>query len=72
MNAYASSSADGFSRRVEELIDTVDYELRGTVAYIDRVIVPEVRREAGGAARVLAGHLDRLAEKLHPQGKRGL
>jgi hypothetical protein len=25
-----------------------------------------VRREAGGAARVLAGHLERMADKLDP------
>jgi hypothetical protein len=25
-----------------------------------------VRREAGGAARVLAGHLERLADRLDP------
>jgi hypothetical protein len=28
--------------------------------------VPEVRREAGSAARLLASHLDRLADRLHP------
>jgi len=55
MNAYASSN-DVFSRRA--------------VAYVDRVMVPEVRREAGGAARLLAVHLERLADRLHPLPER--
>ena len=75
MNTYASSN-DMFSRRVEELIETVGAEIRHAAAYIDHVVVPEVRREAGGAARTLAGHLERLADRLDPQqepnGKRGL
>lgn len=66
MNAYASSGSD-FSRRVEELIEDVTDELRGAVTYVDRVMVPEVRREASSAARLLAAHLDKLAERLHPQ-----
>jgi len=75
MNAYASPESQ-FGRRLEELIDSVHAEIRHAVAYADRVVVPEVRREAGTAARVLAGHLERLADRLHPQpgpdGNRGL
>jgi hypothetical protein len=78
MNAYASpdDGFNGFSHRVEEIMESVETEIRHAAAYVDRVIVPEVRREAGTAARVLAGHLDRLADRLHPQDgpdeKRGL
>ena len=75
MNAYASSG-DVFSRRVEEWMENAQVEIRHAVAYVDRVIVPEVRREGAGAARVLARHLERLADKLHPVdepgGKQGL
>ena len=77
MNAYASSdnpphyqdrfSQDSFGRRLEEVISCVEFEIRHAVAYVDAEIVPQVRREAGTLARVLSGHLDRLAEKLHPQ-----
>jgi hypothetical protein len=78
MNAYASPN-DGFGRRLEDLMESVEAEIRQAVSYVDRVIVPEVRRETGGAARVLAVHLDRLADRLDPQhardretdGKRG-
>jgi hypothetical protein len=79
MNVYASPN-DGFSRRVEELMENIETEIRHAATYVDRVVVPEVRREAGGAARILAGHLERLADRLHPlqdrngeqDGKRGL
>jgi hypothetical protein len=79
MNAYASSN-EGFGRRLEDLLESVEAEIRQAVRYVDRVVVPEVRREAGGAARVLAGHLERLADRLDPlharqgeaSGKRGL
>jgi hypothetical protein len=65
MNAYASSN-EGFGRRLEDLMESVEAEIRQAVSYVDRVVVPEVRREAGGAARVLAGHLERLADRLDP------
>lgn len=75
MNAYASSQS-GFGRRLEDWMENAEVEFRQAVSYVDRVIVPEVRREAGGAARILAGHLERLADKLHPldeaNEKRGL
>jgi hypothetical protein len=66
MNAYATSDSQ-FGRHLEDLIDSVHAEIRHAVTYTDRVIVPEVRREAGTAARLLAGHLERLADRLHPQ-----
>jgi len=67
MNAYATS-ADVFSRRLEEILADADGELRQAVAYVDRVIIPEVRRESAGALRLLAVHLDRLADKIDPAG----
>jgi phosphate uptake regulator len=66
MNAYTSAD-DSFSRRVEEWVRNADAEIRHAAAYVDRVIVPEVRHELGGAARVLAGHLERIADRLDPQ-----
>lgn len=79
MNAYASSN-DGFGRRLEDLMESVEAEIRHAVSYVDRVVVPEVRRETGGAARFLAIHLEQLADRLDPlhardretDGKRGL
>lgn len=65
MNAYATSN-DRFSRCVEEFMENAGAEIRQAAAYVDRVIVPEVRRETGSAARILAGHLERLADRLHP------
>jgi hypothetical protein len=67
MNAYATS-ADVFTRRLEEILADADGELRQAVAYVDRVILPEVRRESAGALRLLAVHLDRLADKIDPAG----
>jgi hypothetical protein len=75
MNGY-STSEDVFSRRLEMILDRVEAELGHATYYVDRVVVPEVRREAGSAARLLAGHLERLATKLNPNqepgGKPGL
>jgi hypothetical protein len=68
MNAYASYNDrnEPFGRRLEDLFKSFEAEVRHAVTYVDQVVVPEVRREAGGAARVLAGHLERLADKLDP------
>jgi hypothetical protein len=71
MNAY-TSSADSFSHQFEDFITGVTEEVRHAVAYVDAVIVPEIRRESGGALRTMAIHLERLADKLDPNGKRGL
>ena len=73
MNAYASQhntphyQQDTFGRRLEEMMSCVEFEIRQAVAYADAEIIPQVRREAGTLARTLSGHLDRLAERLHPQ-----
>jgi hypothetical protein len=74
MNAY-SSSGDQFSRRLEQWIEewteNAETEIRHAAAYVDAVVIPEVRRESSGALRTIAGHLERLAAKLHPDdGKR--
>ena len=75
MNAYASTGP-GFGRRLEDLMECAEAEFRQAVAYVDRVVVPEVRRETAGASRQMAGHLNRFADWLHPlqesDGKRGL
>jgi hypothetical protein len=80
MDGYPYSD-EAFNRRVEQIIDRVEMELAHAVSYVDSVVVPEVRREAGSAARMLAGHLERLAERLshppmnpnlHPYRKQGL
>lgn len=73
MNTYASSqTAEDLEGRIEDWMNTASQELRHAVAYVDTVVVPEVRHEAANALRALAGHLDRLADKLDPAGKRGL
>jgi hypothetical protein len=69
MNAYASSSQD-FSHQVEDFMDAVCNEVRHAARYVDTVIVPEVRRESGGALRTLAIHMERWADKLDPMGAR--
>lgn len=69
MNAYAPPSED-FSRRMENLFDSIMAEFHHAVAYVDHVVIPEVRRESGGALRHLAGHMERLADKLDPLGAR--
>ena len=63
MQAYATPQ-DDFRRKAEHIIDRVETELGTAVNYVDRVVVPEVRHEAGSAARLIAGHLDRLADRL--------
>lgn len=67
MNAYATPG-ESFGQRMESLWEHVEEEFHYAVGYVDRVIVPEARREAGSAARSLARCLDRLANKLDPNG----
>ena len=64
MQGYATPQ-DDFRRRAEQWVDRAEAEFHEVVGYVDRVIVPEVRRETGNAARALAGHLDRLADRLN-------
>jgi hypothetical protein len=70
MNAY-SSSGDEFRSRLEQWMESVETEIGHAVAYVDAVVVPEVRRESSGALRLIAGHLERLANKLHPSENDG-
>jgi len=75
MNAYASPTAsptEDLNRQMEELMQTLGAELRHAVAYVDSVVIPELRRESGGALRGAAVHLERWADKLDPEGKRVL
>lgn len=69
MNAYATAGSS-FGQRMESLWEHVEEEFHYAVGYVDRVIVPEARREAGSAARVVAQHLERLADRLDPAGAR--
>ena len=71
MNAY-DSPQDGFSQRMYEWMSAVEHEVRHAVDYVDRAVVPQVRQESGSALRLLAGHLEHLADMLHPAGKRGM
>jgi hypothetical protein len=68
MTAY-TYPPESFSSRFEEMMDSLQHEFRNAVAYADRVIVPQIRHESGGAVRMLARHLDRLADVLDPDGK---
>ena len=69
MNAYASSNED-FNRRMEDIFSSIRAEFRHAVNYVDKVVVPEVRRESGSAMRTVAVHLERWADKLDPDGMR--
>jgi hypothetical protein len=69
MNGYAAPS-DGFGRQFEDVMDTLEDELRRASHYVDTVIVPQVRRESGSALRVLAVHMERWADRLDPEGMR--
>jgi hypothetical protein len=82
MNEYAQSNAwsnDPFNgphygpyrSRVEAWFENAEAEIRHAVAYVDRVIVPEARRETAGAVRILARQLDKLADRLYPLDQTG-
>lgn len=60
-----------YQSRVEEWFDNAEAEIRQAATYVDRVIIPEVRREAAGAARILARQLDKLADRLYPIDQSG-
>ena len=71
MVSYAST-ADSFGRRFEEMMEGFHTEIRNAVAFVDAVVIPEVRRESGSAMRTAAIHIEKLADKLDPAGKRSL
>jgi hypothetical protein len=66
MNGY-NYSDEAFARHVEHIIDRVEMEIEQAMEYVDRVVAPEVRREAGNAVRLMAGHLEQLADRLNPR-----
>jgi len=72
MQGYASPSGNfsATADQVEDWIHTVANEINEAVAYVDRVVVPEVRRESASAMRSLAAQLEAWADKLDPAGKR--
>jgi hypothetical protein len=53
------------------VMQSVHVELQQAVRYMDKVVVPEIRRESGSALRVLARRLDHLADTLHRDTPRG-
>jgi hypothetical protein len=65
MNAYAATD-ENFTRRMEEILASAEGEFREAIAYVDRVVIPEVRRESAGALRELAVHMVRLADWIDP------
>ena len=72
MQEYASPSGNfsGTTDQVEDWMHTVANEINQAVAYVDTVIVPEIRRESASAMRLLATQLENWADKLDPAGKR--
>ena len=72
MQAYAGprTGFSDFGRGVDAWLDRAAAEIRHAVAYVDQVIVPEVRHETGSAMRTVAVHMERWADKLDPQGAR--
>ncbi len=66
MNAYAGTTED-FTRQAEEWMGEFGAEFQHAASYIESVLMPEVRREAGSALRELAMHLDKWADQLDPQ-----
>ena len=64
MNAYTSSGSN-FARSVEDVVESIREEIQHSVDYVDAVVIPQVRKEAGAALRLLAGHLERWADSLH-------
>lgn len=57
----------GFSRRLEELIQQVEVELREAVNYVNDEVVPQVRRESVTAMRTLSEKLRNLADRIDRQ-----
>jgi len=57
----------GFGRRIEEAMELIQMELRHAVAYVNDVVVPQVRRESITAMRSVADTLRNLADRLDRQ-----
>jgi hypothetical protein len=66
VNGYPNSG-EAFAQHVEHMIDSIEQEFGDAIEYVDQVVAPEVRREVSNAARLMAGHLERLADKLNPR-----
>jgi hypothetical protein len=54
---------------IESALGVAEAEIRHAVAYVDAVVVPEVRRESGAALTKLATHIERLGAALNEKGK---
>jgi len=60
-------SGHGFTRRLEELIQQFEAELRDAVTYVNDAVVPQVRRESVSTMRTLSEKLRNLADRIDRQ-----
>ncbi|MGH9605302.1 MAG: hypothetical protein ACRD3N_06320 [Terracidiphilus sp.] len=60
----------GAGRRIEEIIELIEMELRGAIGYVNDAIVPPVRRESIAAMRTVAETLRTLADRFEQRQQR--
>jgi hypothetical protein len=61
---YGAGGPDGFGRRIEEAIETIELELRHAAAYVNDAVIPQVRTESISALRTVADSLRKFADRL--------
>jgi hypothetical protein len=58
------SDESGAARRIEEIIESIELELRRAVAYVNDAVVPQIRHESISAMRTVAETLRNLADRM--------
>ena len=66
MGTYPPPGA-GAGRRIDELIERIELELRQALAYVNDAVVPQVRQESISAMRKVADKLHGLANRMETQ-----
>jgi hypothetical protein len=68
--SWTSAGRDA-GRRIEEAVERMAVELQGAIAYVDRNVVPPVRRESITAMRTIAGTLRDMADRMEKAAAKG-
>jgi len=56
--------AEGESRRIDDLVQRIELELRQAIDYVNDAVVPQVRQESISAMRTVADKLRGLADRM--------
>jgi hypothetical protein len=70
-NGTDTKAGSETSRRIEEVVERMEMELRGAIAYVNGNVLPQVRRESIVAMRTIAGTLRDMADRMEKAAAKG-